>query len=78
MPETRSVRLFEKNGFTNLIRKYGVKETRGFLNHQNYVGQDIQHFADFCFVSANVNVKDFEVPSVEVSDHLPLILDFEI
>ena len=36
-----------------------------------------QHFADYVFVSKDVKVKKFEVPYLEISDHLPLILDFE-
>jgi hypothetical protein len=30
------------------------------------------------FVSPEIKVKSFKVPDVEISDHLPMILDFEI
>jgi len=34
--------------------------------------------SDYVFVSLEVKVKKFEVPNIEISDHLPLILDFEM
>jgi len=33
---------------------------------------------DFILHSPEIKVKDFRVPQVTLSDHLPLILDFEI
>ena len=33
---------------------------------------------DYVFVSPEVKVIDFSVPNIEISDHLPLILDFEV
>lgn len=77
LPETLSIRLFEKAGFRNLIKDFGIKDTRGRLNRQNYKSNEVQNFADFCFVSKEVKVENFEVPDVAISDHLPLILDFD-
>lgn len=78
MPNTKSVAMFEEAGYKNLIREFDIKETRSQLNHERYKEEEIQHFADYVFVSKDVKVNKFEVPYMEISDHLPLILDFEI
>jgi hypothetical protein len=78
MPDTKSIAIFEKAGYRNLIKEYGIKETRGTLNRELYKEKDIQHFADYVFTSKDIKIKKFEVPDIEVSDHLPQILDFEV
>ncbi len=78
MPGTRSVKLFEKSDYKNLIKEFNIKETRNHLTWDQFPNEEKQHFADYCFVSSEVKVKNFEVPRNEISDHLPLILDFEI
>lgn len=87
MPRTKSIKIIEQNGFVNLIRKHNIKKTRNIhawnqakeiekgLGHKFY-GK--QKFSDYCFVSKDIKVKSFEVPNVEISDHLPLILEFEV
>jgi len=72
---TESVRMFEKNGYRNLISEFNIKTTRNHLVWDKY--PDKQMYADFVFVSPEIKVKSFEVPDVEVSDHLPLILEIE-
>lgn len=78
LPKTKSVNLFEQNGYLDLIKKFSIKDTRGKINKKIYQGSDIQYYADYCFISNNVKVKSFTVPNIEISDHLPLILEFEI
>lgn len=78
LPNTRSVKLFEQNGYSDLIKKFGIKDTRGKINHEIHKNKTIQYFADYCFVSPDVKVKSFTVPDIEISDHLPLILEFEV
>lgn len=81
MPDTKSIRGLTEAGFVNLIKKFNIKTTRNRLAwdfYKNEPGFIKQYFADYCFVSKNIKVKSFEVPEVEVSDHLPLILDFEV
>lgn len=79
--ETQSIAMFEKAGYRNLIKDFNIKSTRNqvswdqFANTPGYIKQ---YFADFCFVSPGVKVNNFEVPYNEISDHLPLILDFEL
>lgn len=81
-PDTKSVKKFEEAGYKNLIKDFKVKSTRNNISWQQFSKDDPnfvkQYFADYVFVSAEVRVRNFEVPYVEISDHLPLILDFEI
>jgi hypothetical protein len=81
MPDTESVKVFEASGYKNLIKDFKVRTTRNDLadhtkKDKQYFGK--QYFADYCFISPEVKVKKFEVPYLEISDHLPLILDFEV
>ena len=72
---TESVKMFEKNGYRNLIEEYKIEMTRNHLAWD--VWHNVQLWADFLFVSLDVKVKSFEVPKNEVSDHLPLIVEIE-
>lgn len=75
LPETESVKMFEKNGYTNLVKEYDIKTTRNHLSWDLYPNK--QMYADYVFVSKDIKVKSFEVPDIEISDHLPLILEIE-
>jgi len=70
-PETESLRAFE-SGMINHVIKNGCTTTRS----RYYEYRALQPFADYVFTS-DITVKDFRVLEDEVSDHLPLILDFE-
>ncbi len=76
MPDTKSVAMFEEAGYKNLIKDFGIKNTRNKLSWEQF--NNIQHFADYVFVSKDIKVSKFEVPYTEISDHLPQILDFEV
>jgi len=81
MPGTKSIKMIEAAGYTNLIKEFGIKSTRNKISWEQFAkkpGFTKQYFADYVFVSPQIKVKNFEVPYNEVSDHLPLILDFEI
>ena len=73
-PQTRSLRILGE-GMQNLIMKYHIERTRSNLN-PFYGKPDFQKFADYTFVTSDVNVTSFQVPDVEISDHLPMILEF--
>lgn len=75
LPNTKSIAIIEGQ-MQNLIKDYHIKTTRSTLNH--YKGSHKQKFADYMFVSKEVKVIDFKVPDIAVSDHLPLILEFEV
>ena len=87
MPDTKSIEMFEKAGYRNLISDFKIKSTRNHFSWEQAERQykengdpffERQDFADYVFVSPGVKVKSFEVPNIEISDHLPLILDFDI
>jgi len=77
-PQTKSIKIFEEAGYRNLIKDFGVKETRNKFAWEQFPDEEKQHFADYCFVSKNIKIIDFQVPNVLISDHNPLILDFDI
>lgn len=67
-PDTQSIEMFEKE-FENLIIKYKINSTRTEL----YKKQEL--FADYVFISKDLEEKDFKVMSDVVSDHTPLYLE---
>jgi endonuclease/exonuclease/phosphatase family metal-dependent hydrolase len=69
-PDTKSILLLEEH-LLNLIKDYKIKTTR----NKYYEGKE--KYADYIFVSNEINVLDFEVIDQEVSDHLPLLLEFK-
>ena len=75
LPFTKSVAILEDNGYGNLIKEYRISTTRNELAWDRFPGNK-QLFADYTFVSGDVEVRDFKVPNVSISDHLPMILDF--
>lgn len=66
---TESLKILEKD-MRNLIKDYKISSTRS-----HFYKNDIR-FADYILVTPRVIVKNFEVSDVEVSDHLPIILEF--
>lgn len=68
IPNTKSISIVQK-GMRNLIEDYGIKSTR-----TSYYNQD-NKFADYVFVSPDLNISDFKVLPDEVSDHSPLYLE---
>ena len=80
-PDTLSIKMFEEAGYKNLIKEFKIKATRNKVSWENFKNEPRfikQFFADYCFVSPEVNVNKFKVPYNEISDHLPLILEFEL
>lgn len=71
LPDTKSLKKFEKHGLRNLIKEYGVTSTRTSFY------QKPEKHADYIFTSDGIEVKDFKVLPDEVSDHSPLCLEFE-
>ncbi len=74
LPNTRSVKMFEEFGYRNLIEDFDIKMTRNHLVWDRFQGKR-QYYADYVFVSQDVQVENFSVIDNEVSDHLPLILE---
>ena len=70
MPDTKSLAILE-DGMINLVKENRIQTTR------NHFYTKEEKFADYILVSPAVQVKDFQVLQDVVSDHLPLLLDFE-
>lgn len=67
-PDTRSLALIAE-GMVDLVKEFGITSTRTSLYEKP------GKFADYCFVSPEVDVKDFRVLPDVVSDHAPLLLE---
>ncbi|MDP4001790.1 MAG: endonuclease/exonuclease/phosphatase family protein [bacterium] len=75
LPDTRSIRRIEEVGLTNLIRAFGIKTTRGaFVKSFSQYWDNFQEYTDYAFTSSGLEVLDFQVPEVAISDHLPLVV----
>lgn len=72
LPDTESIRTLERSGLVNLITQNGIRSTRS----SHYPEEKPHRLADYVFVSRDVRVDGFSVMGDEVSDHLPLRLDF--
>ena len=68
-PDTESLEIFEDD-MENLIKTYGVESTRTRFYPKS------EKFADYIFVSPEIQVDKFEVLPDEVSDHAALLLEF--
>jgi|SRR6185437_14092532 len=70
-PDTQSLKIIE-DGMTNQIIQNNIKSTRSVQYYPK-----AERFADYIFTSKDIVVHDFKVMEDEVSDHLPLFLDFD-
>ncbi len=71
MPDTMAISELEKE-MRNLMKGSHFKTTRS----RYYNKKDTLPFADYAFVTEDILVKNFEVLPDEVSDHLPLLVEF--
>ena len=74
LPNTRSIKKLNHK-MINLIEKYNIQSTRPTFDDGLDKGDMV---CDYIFINDKVKVNDFRVLDINVSDHLPLILDFEI
>jgi len=71
LPDTQSLKMLEESGLRNLIKEYGITSTRT----SHYAKPE--KFADYALASEGIDVKEFKVLPDEVSDHAPLLIEFE-
>ncbi len=71
---TRSILMLEDAEYLNLIKKSKSLTTRSSLYDIKWRAND--KFADYIFTKG-VTLKNFEVMTEEISDHLPLKLEFQ-
>lgn len=69
LPEANDIKLLNKN-FRNLCDEYNVKSTRP-ESKGTFV-------CDYVFVSDDIIVNTFEIIKTDISDHYPLVLDFDV
>ncbi len=70
LPDTKSIQMFG-DIYQDLIKEYKIDTTRSI----SYT-KKLRH-ADYIFLDKDIAIKDFSVPDLNISDHLPLILEFE-
>lgn len=68
-PDTDSLKIIEE-GMQNLVQLHNIRSTRSSFYPKE------EKFADYIFTSPEITVKHFEVLPHEVSDHLPLLVEF--
>lgn len=73
-PDTAPMKIFDKN-LISLVDKFNIKTTRPASNE---LSSSKRNVVDYIWLSKGVKIKKFEVPDVEISDHLPLILNFDL
>lgn len=75
--DTKSTQVFTEHGYYDLIREYTVLTTRNRLCWDKYPNEKL-YYSDYVFVNNMDAIADFQVPSIEISDHLPMILDIDV
>ncbi len=73
-PDTPSMKVFYKD-FISLVDTHNISTTRPKSNELNHLERNI---VDYILVSKDIKVNSFAVISSDVSDHLPLLLDFDL
>jgi endonuclease/exonuclease/phosphatase family metal-dependent hydrolase len=73
-PDTKSISILNEN-FRNLTDVYDIKTTRPLSKSNGHVNRNV---VDYIFVNELVKVVNFEVIQTDITDHLPLLLEFEI
>jgi len=74
LPNTESIKILN-NELINLIEKYDIKSTRPNFDDGLDSGNIV---CDYIFVNNKVKVNDLKIINTDISDHLPLLLDFDI
>lgn len=70
LPDTKSIQILGDE-YKNLIQEYNITKTRS-----SFYKKEIR-YADYVFIDKDVTINNFSVPDLNISDHLPLVLDFK-
>ena len=73
-PETDSIQVLS-NSFKNLCEAFAIESTRP---QSNELSGKHRNVVDYIFVNDKVKVTDFAVLQTDVSDHLPLVMQFDL
>ncbi len=74
LPDTASIKILD-NHLKNLVKDYKIKTTRPDFKDHLESGLNI---VDYIFVNRMVKVKHFQTINSDVSDHLPLLMEFDL
>lgn len=74
LPDTSSIKLLN-NKLINLVDLYNIKTTRPDFYNKQF---DNNIVCDYIFINDKIIVNNFKVINNNISDHLPLLLDFDI
>lgn len=77
LPDTKSLEVLRQAGYQDLIQSSAISTTRNHYSWEKYPENERYYHSDYVFVSPTLRVQSFEVPQVEVSDHLPMIVQVE-
>ncbi len=73
-PDTESMKIFEGK-YISLVDRYDIKTTRLSTNELSTAKRNV---VDYVWISEGIKIEDFSVPNLNISDHLPLIFDFNL
>ena len=73
-PDTESIKIL-KEKFTSLVDKYNVSHTRPKTNELSSAKRNV---VDYIFTSKKIKIRSFKVINSDVSDHLPLLVEFSV
>ena len=74
LPNTQSIKILNDE-LINLIDKYDIKSTRPNFDDGLDIGNIV---CDYIFVNDKIKVNNFKIINTDISDHFPLLLDFDI
>jgi len=77
LPETQSIQMFGNAGYQDLIQLFNIPTTRNRLVWERFPDNPL-YYSDYVFVDSNTTVKNFTAPTMEISDHLPMILEIQL
>ena len=70
LPDTRSIRMLNDR-YRDLIHEFEVVSTRSPLYTKAV------RYSDYVFADKDLRIKSFVVSDMSISDHLPMVLEFE-
>lgn len=73
-PHSDSIQYLNKH-FRNLTAEFNIRATRPDFKDSIDTGNET---VDYIFVDKRIQVNHFSVPETNISDHYPLVLDFDI
>lgn len=74
-PNTESIKAL-KNRFRSLVDEFKIRSTRPKSNEHNSTRK--RNVVDYIFINEKITVEKFDVIESDISDHLPLLIEFNI